>query len=106
MGLELLINTTNEQIIIEMSGDLDIYTSPDFNKQVLVAFEKDEKDLLFRADKLDYIDSTGLGAFISVYKIVQEKGKSLKITDLKANVKKIFVITELDKIFKIEGKDE
>ncbi len=106
MGLELILDSSGERSEVKLIGDLDIYTSPGFSKQVLEEFQREEKDLVFDAERLDYIDSTGLGAFISVYKTVNEKEKSISIVAAKPNVKKIFKITELDKIFRIEGQDE
>ena len=54
-------------------------------------------------DKLDYIDSTGLGVMIGVLKKLKTDNKEIHILNPKSNVKKIFTITGLDKIFKMEG---
>lgn len=102
MSLDININSNENEILVALKGDLDIYTSPNFSKSILSEFEEENKDVVIDAESLDYIDSTGLGAFISVYKSVSEAGKDLKITKVKPNVKKIFVITELDKLFRIE----
>lgn len=102
MALDLKISSSDDKSLVELIGDLDIYTSPEFNKDILKEFNKNKKDIIFDASGLDYIDSTGLGAFISLYKTVNENGKTIKIIGIKQNVKKIFTITELDKIFRIE----
>lgn len=102
MSLSLSVTTKENESLILLSGDLDIYTSPEFSKGILNEFEKNGKDIVIDASKLDYIDSTGLGAFISVYKVLTESSKTIKLINVKPNVKKIFVITELDKLFKIE----
>ena len=52
---------------------------------------------------LDYIDSTGLGVMIGVLKKIKSEEKEIYIINPKSNVKKIFTITGLDKIFKVEG---
>ena len=52
---------------------------------------------------LDYIDSTGLGVMIGVLKRIKVQNKEIYIESPKDNVKKIFSITGLDKIFKMEG---
>ena len=49
------------------------------------------------------IDSTGLGAMIGVLKKLKTDNKEIYIINPKSNVKKIFTITGLDKIFKVEG---
>lgn len=52
---------------------------------------------------LEYIDSTGLGALIGVLKRLKVNEKDIYIINARKNVKKIFTITGLDKIFKVEG---
>ena len=54
-------------------------------------------------ENLDYIDSTGLGVMIGVLKKLKIDNKEIYILNPKNNVKKIFTITGLDKIFKMEG---
>ncbi len=56
-------------------GDLDIYTSDEFKEEVLKAFESKETDLEINGEKLEYVDSTGLGVLISVLKRVREREK-------------------------------
>ena len=41
-------------------------------------------------DKLDYIDSTGLGVMIGVLKKLKTDNKEIHILNPKSNVKKIF----------------
>ena len=54
-------------------------------------------------ENLDYIDSTGLGVMIGVLKKLKIDNKEIYILNPKNKVKKIFTITGLDKIFKMEG---
>lgn len=90
--------------IIKPEGEIDIYTSPKFKQKVLDAFDNDEKDLLIDCTKLDYMDSTGLGAFIYILKKVKEKDNKIYIDNIKPNIKKLFDITKLDKLFIIRGE--
>ena len=105
MSLETNIEFNNEEnkLIVKSKGDLDIYTSNDFKDRVLDAFENKEIDLLIDGQDLEYIDSTGLGALISILKVASEKNKKIYINNLKPNIRKLFDITELDKLFIIRG---
>ena len=60
-------------------------------------------DLKIDFTNLEYIDSTGLGALIGVLKRLKVNEKDIYIVNARKNVKKIFTITGLDKIFKVEG---
>jgi len=54
-------------------------------------------------ENLDYIDSTGLGVMIGILKRLKIENKEVYIEKPKNNVRKIFNITGLDKVFKMEG---
>ena len=65
--------------------------------------EEEILDMKINLTNLDYIDSTGLGVMIGVLKKLKISHKEIYIINPKSNVKKIFTITGLDKIFKVEG---
>lgn len=92
----------NLNLTVFLSGDLDINTVDEFRKEVLEKYDDKDSDIFFDLSDLEYIDSTGLGAIIAVYKKVKEKGRNLTIVRAKKNIKKLFFITELDKIFNME----
>ncbi|MFR7350109.1 STAS domain-containing protein [Peptoniphilus sp.] len=79
-------------------GELDIYQSENFKNEVLSLYEENPKDIVFDFEKLEYIDSTGLGALIFIYKNVFENNK-VKIENVNPNIRKLFTITKLDTMF-------
>lgn len=91
--------------VFKLEGDMDIYTSDIFKDQAIRSFEEKEADLLIDGEKLDYMDSTGLGALIGILKLVQESNYKIYLTNIKPNIRKLFDITELDKLFVIRGED-
>ncbi|MDO5018369.1 MAG: STAS domain-containing protein [Lagierella massiliensis] len=101
MSLNYEIKEEQDQILIFLEGDLDAYSSDDFKEAVLKVIE-DPKDIKLNAKKLNFIDSTGLGSLISIYNSIKENNKNICIEDIKPNVKQIFEITELNKLFNIE----
>lgn len=93
---------TEEQLVFALSGDLDINSSPELKKTALDKYHEEPKDVVFDLTELDYLDSTGLGALISVYNNAKEDEKCIHIANAKPNIKKLFVITELDQVFVME----
>ncbi|NLW52315.1 MAG: STAS domain-containing protein [Tissierellia bacterium] len=91
----------NGELVVSLSGDLDINTVKQFQDEVLKNYSQVDKDFVFDLKDLDYIDSTGLGAIITVYKEVNDKGYKLRVINAKKNVRKLFFITELDSLFEI-----
>ena len=90
-----------EELIIFLKGDLDINTVKEFQDEVLKKYKDLDKDIVFDLEELDYIDSTALGAIITVFKEVKDKGRKLSVINAKKNIKKLFYITELDSLFEI-----
>ena len=98
-------NKERDVWIFTLKGDLDIYTCDKFKVEVLKAFESKKADLEIDGMDLDYVDSTGLGVLIGILKEVRETDNKIYITNVKPNIRKIFDITELDKLFIFRGED-
>ena len=84
-------------------GELDVSTADQFKEYLYKLIDKEIRSIRFDLSNLDYIDSTGLGVMIGVLKRIKIENKEIYIKSPKDNVKKIFSITGLDKIFKMEG---
>ena len=91
--------------LIELIGDLDIYNNKKFKEKLADIYEDLDKDIVVDCSKLEYIDSTGLGSFISLLKLTRDEEKVITVKNLKKNIKKVFKITDLDKLFNI-GDEE
>lgn len=91
----------DENLIVELRGDLDINVVDDFKDDILNKIDG-SKDIILDLKELDYIDSTGLGVIMTIYKEVLDKGRSLKVKNAKRNIYKLFKITELDEILGME----
>ncbi|MGI6114141.1 MAG: STAS domain-containing protein [Mahellales bacterium] len=102
MNLSNNYNEVNNTWEVKLSGEVDIYNSPNFKHQMTMLIEQKNGNIILDCTDLTYIDSTGLGVLISILKRVREYGGRIYITNLKPYIKKIFVITELDKVFSIE----
>lgn len=104
MALNVNINYDNERNIwiVKPVGEVDIYTSPKLKEKLLKSLKEKETDLLIDGEKLDYIDSTGLGVLISILKKVKESENNIILINLKSNIRKLFDITGLDKVFIIK----
>jgi anti-sigma B factor antagonist len=82
-----------------VSGEVDIYTAQQFKDKLYSIVEKSGLDLVIDCGGLNYIDSTGLGIFVGALKKTRMAGKSIYLENVRDNIKKLFVITGLDKLF-------
>ncbi len=104
MSDKMCIEKRDDAIVITCEGDLDAFYADEFKEKTLAAVTNEEKDILFDASRLTYIDSTGLGALIAIYNVQRQKGRALKVIHVPETVEKLFRITRLDEVFGIGEK--
>ena len=88
---------------VSVAGELDVSTAEELKKYLHKLVDEKNIDMRLNVEKLDYIDSTGLGVMIGILKRLKTEEKEVYIEKPKNNVRKIFSITGLDKVFKLEG---
>jgi len=104
MSLEIEYSITSEnELEIKPIGEVDIYTSPELKNKIFELIDDKKLNIIINGEKLEYIDSTGLGILMSIYKKMQDNSLNIKILNLKSNIYKLFDITGLIKIFDIQG---
>ena len=102
IGINLKNDLNAEFWEISVDGELDVSTADQFKEYLHKLIDKDIRNIKFDLENLDYIDSTGLGVMIGILKRIKIENKEIYIKSPRENVKKIFSITGLDKIFKME----
>ncbi len=99
LNIDIQFNEDNNSWVVYPKGELDIYTSPELKEILIDALDKKDGNIIIDGESLDYVDSTGLGALISILKRVREKGNNVYLKNIKPNIRKLFDITKLDKVF-------
>ncbi len=87
--------------VVELAGEIDVYTSPKVKEAMTELIDQGHYHFIMNLEKVRYIDSTGLGVLISALKRVREFGGSVSLVCTNPQIKKIFDITGLVKIFGI-----
>lgn len=98
-----MLDTSNSFWTVSLEGELDVSTADELKKYLHKLVDEKNIDMKLNLENLDYIDSTGLGVMIGILKRLKIEDKEVYIEKPKNNVRKIFNITGLDKIFKLEG---
>jgi anti-sigma B factor antagonist len=86
---------------VDLNGEIDVYTSPKVKDAIGELIDKGHYNLVINLEKVRYIDSTGLGVLIGGLKRVREHGGTVNLVCTNPQIKKIFDITGLVKIFGI-----
>jgi len=90
-----------DMYVVDLNGEIDVYTSPKVKDAIGELIDKGHYNLIINLEKVRYIDSTGLGVLIGGLKRVREHGGTVNLVCTNPQIKKIFDITGLVKIFGI-----
>ena len=97
------ITDENDKLVLDLSGDLDVYSEEEFKSLIEDEIETVNKDILIDIKNLDYLDSTGLGSLIFILKEIEKDGHKIVIENLNNSILKLFKITKLEDMFEIRG---
>src|ERR671913_213438 len=86
---------------VQGDGQLIIGNRHELKELVQAALERGERRLLVDFSRTGYIDSSGLGALVSISKRVREAGGELRLSGLNEDLRSLFELTKLDTLFAI-----
>lgn len=96
-----VLGTENGVLTIALSGDIDLGNAENFYTETLNAYQAAPSDITFDCKELNFIDSTTLGTFVKILKTLKANGHTMRLINLQAKIKKLFLICSLDKIMEI-----
>jgi anti-sigma B factor antagonist len=97
---------TNGVVVVQVEGQLIVGNRHELKDLVQAALEKGERRLLIDFSRTGYIDSSGLGALVSISKRIREKGGELRLAGLNDDLRSLFELTKLDTLFAITETPE
>ena len=89
--------------VIELGGEVDLYTAPEFKERLLKLIEEGKTRLVVDLTKATFIDSTTLGVLVGGVKRLRPTDGSLALVCTDPSIIKIFEITGLDRVFPIHS---
>jgi anti-sigma B factor antagonist len=92
-----------ETQVIELGGEIDLYTAPEFKERMVELIEDGKKRIVVDLSAATFIDSTTLGVLVGGVKRLRPAGGSLALVCTDQNITKIFEITGLDRVFPIHA---
>ncbi|MDP8978063.1 MAG: STAS domain-containing protein [Actinomycetota bacterium] len=101
--MELSLNHRDEGpvTILEVAGEVDVYTAPKLRERLIELVQDGRHHVVVDMTKVEFLDSTGLGVLVGGLKRVRSHDGSLRLVCDKERILKIFRITGLTKVFPI-----
>jgi anti-sigma B factor antagonist len=100
------VSTRGDICIVEVEGQLIVGNRQELKQKVLDEMEKGSRKILVDFARTGYIDSSGLGALVSLAKKIREMGGDLRLANLNDDLQTLFELTKLDTMFQISQTRE
>lgn len=90
-----------QSLIVGIQGELDHHTAEQMRDKLDELIEDPIiKNLIIDIKDMGFMDSSGIGVLIGRYKLITSRGGQVGIININPNIKKIFRVSGLQKIFK------
>ena len=101
--MEIKLKKYSSTYIIEVIGDMDLYSAFELKNIVAKMIAKDIRNYVVDLAKVDYIDSSGIGVLIYIYSTIKKSSRLLKIANVHGSVEKVIKLTKLSQYFPLVG---
>ena len=92
--------------VVEVDGQLIVGNRHELKDMIQTALDRGERKLLVDFSRTGYIDSSGLGALVSISKRIREASGELRLAGLNDDLRSLFELTKLDTLFTITETPE
>ncbi|HMB14931.1 MAG TPA: STAS domain-containing protein [Pelovirga sp.] len=100
--MQIKINEKEETVIITVEEErMDAHNSGNLKERMLQLFDEGKCQLVIDLTAVRFIDSSGLGALVSGFKNASARDGSLKLCCLQPQVRSMFELTRLHRVFEI-----
>ncbi len=90
MDLSLSTRTVGDRTVVEVGGEIDVYTAPKLREQLVELVNDGNFHLVVDMEGVDFLDSTGLGVLVGGLKRVRAHEGSLRLVCNQERILKIF----------------
>ena len=92
----------SSEIVVKIPEFFSIEEAAKFREDAYKLIESGQKDFVLDFSRCQFVDSTGLGVMVAVYKKCVEKSGSFKLKNVGDTVLKVLKLTRLDHVFDIK----
>ena len=104
--MEIAVDKMGDVAVAELPvEELDASNAGEFKRDIAPVLEANTK-LVFDLSRLRFMDSSGLGAFISCLRKLNAKGGDVKLCGMSKQVRAVFELVRMHRIFDIFGTRE
>jgi anti-sigma B factor antagonist len=99
MELSLSTRAVGGYRVLEVAGEIDVYTAPQLRERLIEMVEGGARHVIVDLERVEFLDSTGLGVLVGALKRLRGVSGELALVCAQERLLKIFRITGLDRVF-------
>ena len=93
--------------VFTLTGEADLHRAPELRDQMSAVIDDGIHDLVVDLSEVTFIDSMTLGVLLGAMKRVKPRGGRLCVVVRDTNIRRIFEITLLDRVFALyDGREQ
>jgi anti-sigma B factor antagonist len=97
--MKIEIQRNNDVVNVSIEGNIEIDCIKELKSQLVDIAQNDNKNIEINLSQSNYMDSTGVGMLLYIYKIQKKKGKSIKLIDVSPRIKNVIQQSNLSDVF-------
>lgn len=102
VNLSIDIMEEQEGTFVKLTGEIDVFTAPKLKEKLLPLTKITGNKVQVNLENTTYLDSTGLGVFISAFKSSEQNNSELELIHLQDRVLRLFEVTGLHEIMNLK----
>lgn len=103
MNITIDKNQNDKDVVVKVAGEIDAFTAPQLREELAALADGNRKTITVNLQDVTYLDSTGLGVFVGLFKQMKNNGGELRLTELSDRLQRLFEITGLSHVMQIKG---
>ena len=96
--MDFQVDEQSDQVVVTIRGEFDAKSAPLVRDRLDALVAAQRSKVLVDLSGLRLIDSTGVGALVSVFKRTRAYGGEFKVTGLQGQPRSIFELLRLDRV--------
>ncbi|MEH6941946.1 anti-sigma factor antagonist [Bacillus sp. JJ722] len=101
MNFKIDVKEMDQHVEVFITGEIDAFTAPKLKETLVPLAERYQVDIIVNLSEVSYMDSTGLGLFVGIFKQVRANKGEFSLVGLSERLKRLFDITGLTEIIHI-----
>lgn len=97
--MSFTLERADELLVVNVEGQLVVSNRQEFKQAILDAVEQGARLVVVDFTSSGYIDSSGLGALVSLSRRLRDSGGDLRLVGLNDDLRTLFELTRLDALF-------